>query len=62
MLEWLIKNKDSLSLRGIERQLDMPDTTLVKAVNGSQNLPKKWIEPLNKFLMVLQKPTSVGKK
>ena len=50
MINWLRKNKDSLSLRGIERQLKMPDTTLVKAVNGSQNLPKKWKEPLNKFI------------
>jgi hypothetical protein len=62
MIDWLIKNKNSLSLRGIERQLNMPDTTLVKAVNGSQNLPKKWIEPLNKFLMFLQKPQCGGQK
>lgn len=36
MIDWLKKNKDSLSLRCIERQLNMPFTTLVKAVNGSQ--------------------------
>jgi hypothetical protein len=50
MINWLRKNKESLSIRGIERQLKMPDSTLIKAVNGSQSLPKKWIEPLNKFI------------
>lgn len=55
MINWLIKNKESLSIRGIERQLKMPDSTLIKAVNGSQDLPKKWIEPLTKFLNNLRK-------
>ena len=50
MIDWLRKNKESLSLRGIERQLKMPDTTLVKAVNGSQKLAKHWEEPLGKFI------------
>ena len=62
MIDWLRKNKDALSLRGIERQLNMPDTTLVKAVNGSQKLPKKWIEPLDKFLNNLKNCKSEGKK
>lgn len=56
MINWLIKNRDSLSIRGIEKQLKMPDSTLIKAVNGSQNLPKKWIRPLTKFIKALQKP------
>ena len=60
MIDWLKQNKDSLSLRGIERQLNMPDTTLVKAVKGSQNLPKKWIEPLNVFLTILKKQKCAG--
>lgn len=54
MIDWFIKNKESLSLRGIERQLKMPDSTLVKAVNGSQKLGKKWVEPLSKFLSELK--------
>jgi len=49
-IEWLRKNKDSLSIRGIERQLKMPDSTLIKAVNGTQKLPKKWIEPMEQFI------------
>jgi len=56
MIEWLRKNKDSLTIRGIEKQLNMPDSTLIKAVNGTQELPKKWIQPLNDFIVELQKP------
>lgn len=56
MIEWLRKNKDSLSIRGIEKQLNMPDSTLIKAVKGTQQLPKKWVEPLNEFVKEMQKP------
>jgi hypothetical protein len=62
MIDWLKNNKDSLSIRGIERQLKMPDSTLIKAVNGSQKLPKKWVEPLNQFLNNLKNCKSEGKK
>jgi len=56
MIDWLQKNKQFLSIRAIEQHLKMPNSTLIKAVNGSQNLPKKYEERLSKFLMVLQKP------
>lgn len=55
MINWLRKNKKSLSIRGIEQQLKMPDSTLIKAVNGSQNLPKKWRGPLGDFIDKLLK-------
>ena len=61
MIDWLHKNKQFLSIRAIEQHLKMPDSTLIKAVNGSQNLPKKYESRLSEFLMVLQKPNSVGK-
>ena len=61
MIKWLQDNKQFLSIRAIEQHLEMPDSTLIKAVNGSQKLPKKYEERLIKFLMVLQKPKSVGK-
>jgi len=61
MIKWLQKNKQFLSIRAIEQHLEMPDSTLIKAVNGSQNLPKKYEESLSKFLMGLQNPKSVGK-
>lgn len=50
MIEWLRKNKESLSVRGIEKQLGMPDSTLIKAVKGTQKLPKKWEQPLSDFI------------
>lgn len=49
MIEWLQKNKQFLSIRAIEKHLKMPDSTLIKAVNGSQNLPKKYEERLSEF-------------
>jgi len=61
MIDWIKENKQFLSIRAIEQHLKMPDSTLIKAVNGSQNLPKKYDERLSKFLMVLQKPQSVDK-
>jgi len=60
-IKWLQHNKQFLSIRAIEQYLKMPDSTLIKAVNGSQNLPKKYEVRLSEFLMVLQKPQSVGK-
>ena len=58
MIEWLRKNKNSLTIRGIEKQLNMPDSTLTKAVNGTQGLPKKWVQPLSNFIAELQKPAA----
>ena len=45
MIDWLKENKKFLSIRAIEQHLKMPDSTLIKAVNDSQNLPKKWEQP-----------------
>jgi len=53
MIDWIKKNKQFLSIRGIEKHLEMPDSTLTKAVNGSQNLPKKYNERLNDFIKSL---------
>lgn len=50
MIDWLQKNKDFLSIRGIEKHLGMPDSTLIKAVTGAQKLPKKWEQPLTDFI------------
>jgi hypothetical protein len=48
-------NKNYLSIRGIEKKLKMPDSTLIKAVNGVQKLPEKWKQPLDDFIRVLAK-------
>jgi len=53
MIEWIKENKHFLSIRAIEQHLKMPDSTLIKAVNGSQSLPKKWVDKLNKFITEL---------
>jgi hypothetical protein len=49
------KNKNYLSIRAIEKELGMPDSTLIKAVNGTQTLPKKWAQPLSDFIRALAK-------
>lgn len=33
----------------------MPDSTLTKAVNGSQTLPKKWEEPLQNHILEMNR-------
>ncbi len=50
MLNWLKKNKQFIKIRAIEKVLNMPDSTLIKAVNGTQKMSDKWIEPLEKFI------------
>lgn len=59
-INWLINNKEILSIRAIEKAIGCPTDTLQKAVNGSQNLPKKWIEPLQQYLTGLIKPEVRG--
>jgi hypothetical protein len=36
MIDFLKNNKQFLSIRAIERYLEMPNSTLIKAVNGVQ--------------------------
>lgn len=62
MLDWLKNNKRFIKIRAIEQELNMPDSTLIKAVNEVQSLPKKWIEPLELFLNNLKNCKSGGKK
>lgn len=54
MIDWVKKNKSVLSIRAIEKELGMPDSTLIKAVNGAQNLPRKWEQPLQEFVTELK--------
>ena len=61
LIEYLRTNSEYLSIRGIENKLKMPFGILTKAINGSQRLSDKWLNPLSKFLMGLQNPKSVGK-
>jgi hypothetical protein len=54
MIDWIKENQNILSIRGIEKFIGMPDSTLTKAVNGSQSLPKKWEKPLEEFITKLR--------
>lgn len=55
MIENIQKNKNYLSIRAIEKELGMPDSTLIKAVNRVQKLPDKWKQPLDDFIRALAK-------
>ena len=63
MLSWLKDNKRFIKIRAIEQELNMPDSTLIKALNEVQSLPKKWHEPLNNFLNgFVKNQSAVGEK
>ena len=49
-IEWLQNNKKFISIRAIEQELKMPESTLTKELNGTQKMAEKWHKPLNKFL------------
>lgn len=55
-MDWLLKNKEYLSIRAIENKIGCPRDTLQKYVQGRQGLPKKWEKPLEDFIKALQKP------
>lgn len=54
MINWIKKNRKFLSIKAIEEELKMPSTTLSKALNDKQTLPKKWERDLNKFVNKLK--------
>ena len=49
-IEYLKENKDIFNKSGIERRLGIPKDTIRHAISGKQELPKKWIKPLNEFI------------
>lgn len=49
-MKHLIKYKEFLNLRAIEKYLNIPETTLNRVVNGSRELTEKYKEPLIKLL------------
>lgn len=44
-LSWIKEKAKYLSLDAIEKELNMPQSTLYKWISGKRNLPKKW-EPI----------------
>lgn len=51
---WLKKNKELLSIAAIEKFSGVPETSLLKAINGSQKFPKKWEYKLSEFIKKLK--------
>lgn len=40
----------------IEKELNMPVTTLQKVLKGERGLPKKWRKPLENYLLTQKRP------
>lgn len=45
-LDWLVRRKDYISVYKIEKELEMPEGTLRKFVDGDRGLPDKWHDPV----------------
>lgn len=41
-LDWLVKCKDYLNIYKIEKELEMPEGTLKKFVDGKRGLAEQW--------------------
>jgi hypothetical protein len=41
-LEWFIRKKDFIKINRIEQELDIPEGTLKKFVDGNRGLPENW--------------------
>ena len=54
-LKWLRDNKSFLNINKIEKELDMPSSTLQKALGGNRGLPKIWETPVNEFVKKLKR-------
>lgn len=57
-LDWIKKNQDILNPSGINERLTkkykFPKGALIKELNGTQSLSKRWYECINKFVSALQ--------
>jgi hypothetical protein len=51
---WIRDNKELLSIAAIEKVAGLPETSLLKAVNGGQKFPKKWEKKLSEFVKKLK--------
>lgn len=54
-LDWLKSQKDYISIYKIERELEMPEGTLKKFVDGNRRLPEKWHEPVMVWVRAFKK-------
>lgn len=54
-LQWLKNNKQFFSIDKIEKELQMPFTTIQQWIAGNRDLPEKWKEPLTEWIKQFRK-------
>jgi hypothetical protein len=54
-LDWLIKRKDYISIFKVEKELEMPEGTLKKFVDGRRGLPDNWHDPVREWVKNFKK-------
>jgi hypothetical protein len=45
-LQWLLDRKEFINISKIERELQMPEGTIQKFIDGRRNLPYTWHAPV----------------
>jgi hypothetical protein len=54
-LDWLIKRKKFISIFAVEKELDMPEGTLKKFVEGKRGLAEQWHDPVRQWVKNFKK-------
>jgi hypothetical protein len=54
-LDWLVKCKDYLNIYKIEKELEMPEGTLKKFVDGKRGLADQWHDQVREWVKVFKK-------
>jgi hypothetical protein len=54
-LDWLISRKDYISIYKIEKELEMPEGTLKKYVDGKRGLADNWHDPVREWVKNFKK-------
>lgn len=54
-IDWIKARKDFLNIYKVEKELEMPEGTLQKFVDGSRRLPDKWHDPVHDWVKKFKK-------
>lgn len=54
-LQWLVDNRNFISIRYVEQYLNMPAGTLNKFVKGQRDLPKNWQDNVTEWVKLFIK-------
>ncbi|ERM83012.1 hypothetical protein P872_05205 [Rhodonellum psychrophilum GCM71 = DSM 17998] len=49
-LKWISKNKEILNISQIERNLELSDGVIKRAINGIQLVPKKYHKKIDEYI------------